>query len=222
MAQQIDPAKLQQMVDLLNETSTGCLTLHKNLHGKQGDAIPVKPVVLNDQPTSLLWAADLADNLATNTSNVRNEIRVHDKIYEQQVWPDSGPMVSGDQDALLQTIIMWLQMESMLFKAMITFYPIQINVPHKDCATVHDVLNELATNAVAFINAENNTFYAGDPIDVVQPPQPPVDGSAGPGSVVYSLGHLEQSLHRLVQTHMQIATFIPAHLRFAGIHRYMK
>jgi hypothetical protein len=222
LAGALDPTKLQKIVDLVNQLAANCLKLRKHLHKSKGDPILMPPVTLTDPTTSVQWSAELADNLAGNNANVRDSIWEHDKIRDQQIWPDPGFMASGGQDDLLNTIVMWLQMDVMLFEAMLTFYPIQLTLPHQDCPTMHDGLNELANNAVAFISVTNSGEYSSDPITIIPLPKPPADNSANPASMILLLAQLEHSMHKLVQGHMQIATFIPAHLRFTGLRPVMK
>jgi hypothetical protein len=183
----IDPALLQKIVDLVNGLSANCLQLRKYLHKKQGDPVLVPPVILNDQPTSLQWAVDLADSLAQNNANVRTAIHQHDSISEQDIWPDPHFRPDLYEEDLLKTIIMWLQMDLMLFEAMLTFYPNQLTLPHQDCPTIHDAFNELALNAVSFIDVENSIEYKSTPITCVTPLSAPIDGSADPNGVINSL-----------------------------------
>lgn len=203
----------------MNELSAICRFLIKRL--AFGTPPTFEPVPLSHEATWCKWTADLAENLAQNNLNVRDAIRIHDQILEQQIWPDPGYMASADADELLTTIFDWLKLNVGVFNAMLAMYPLVDVKPseHAKCATIHDAFNELAQSAWWFIDKINHTDdYKKQKILLVEPPGPPPDNSVPDGSVLYSLARIEAAMHRFVQGHMQIATFIPAHLRFTNVY----
>jgi hypothetical protein len=178
------------------------------------------PHITLDQPTKLRWSADLAENLAQNNSNVRDAIRRHDKIWEQQIWPDPGYMASGSPEELIYTIEMWLRLDLKLFEAIFHLYGIDPEHPVNPvpdpppCSELHDAFHVLALNGIVLIDRFNGGDYDDDKIDRSPCPKPPT--SPAIGNEIYSLARLELALHRLAQGHMQILSFIPAHLRFVS------
>jgi hypothetical protein len=224
----LNPQQVDNLLDQLNTLAAGAFTLRVYL--KQQPTTK-QSAVLNDEATIFQWAATLAMNLAQNTENVRDAIRSHDQIYEQETWPQPSYMPSATPDELLKTIIVWSYLDGWMFKAILDTYSMLRNpslppppgppglVQHARCQKPHEAFNELALNAVDFIQGINNLpdyKYQKIPyVDAGQLVAPP-DGSASPDSLTLSLAILELAMHRLVQAHMQIATFMPAHLRFTG------
>lgn len=206
--------------DLLDTHCADAFALHAYLSKK-----PPKPngtVSFTNLATSYLWAAELAENLAQNNSNIRTAIRQHDQIVEQEIWPDPDSIVALDENDFLNTIKYWLQINNTLFTGLLKiFYKNAAGVSYSPCHCLHDCLNRLAVNAVEFIKAQNGfkwpNGYALDPIDYVEVPGPPEE-EVGDGTRYQSLRRLERAIHKLVQDRMQIASFIPAHLRWQQTH----
>ena len=217
-AQILDPGQLKSVVTQANEVLKNWLKLSWRLRKTMPHKIDA--VQLNDEATYLKWTADLAENAADNNARVRDAIRIHDQIFEQQIWPDPSYMASADSSGLLATIDRWLKMDVGLYDAMLLQYnPLDPGHPFPEkqvdkSDTIHDAFHKLAKNTCWFMNEINSVMWVGEPID---PPEAPSDGYGPSGSQIYSLARLELALHRLVQGHMQIATFIPAHLRYVSV-----
>jgi hypothetical protein len=196
---------LKETVDNLNNLRILCLALHMKLHNagrNTGDRNL-------DEKTSWAWAADVCESLAINTGSVRSSIIPHDHITDP-VWPDPNPVNGATIDTYKWYILSWTRLESQLFGAMMTFYNLPTPKSAWTHAFIHDVLYEMSANGEDFIQAENSNGYKPAPIPIVGTPAPPQNQSTSP--IVDSVQRLEFALHKLVQYHMQIATFIPAHL----------
>jgi len=202
-----DPVK-DEIVLHLHELCDLGLALHKMLHGSNGTE-PGKHVL--DEATSWAWAAEVCGAFAQNTKNVRDAIHDHDpghSPYPDPVWPDPVAAPKTSVAVLKQDVLKWMRLESQMFNAMMSFYGIKPPAPKVD-HEIHDILYKLSVNCEYFIDAENNGQYKGL-IGKVLTPTPPTQPSLKP--IIDSLQDLEQRLHLLVQSHMQIATFIPQHL----------
>jgi hypothetical protein len=171
------------------------------------------PVGNLDAASSLYWCAYLIDNLATNTLNVMKAIMAHDKIIEEDLWPDPRPLDTTDTIELLRTIGVWIKMDEQIFQALNSFYPLPDYAGYNDNTpapvSVHDALQKLAVQAIDFITAENTTYSPR--IKVTPILGTPVDGIDN-NTIIPSLQSIELGFHRLIQEHMQIASFIPKHL----------
>ena len=179
---------------------------HYARHGKNPKAWT--PVGALDVPTSAYWSAY---NL-----NVMKAIMAHDSISEQDLWPDPRPLSTIDYMELGRTISVWLQLEDQIFQALNSFYtpPSDNYANYQDNTSVpvswHDALQKLAIQAIDFIQSENTAGY-NPPIGIIPIMGKPVDG-VDQSTLIPSLQGMELGFHRLVQGHMQIATFIPKHL----------
>ena len=173
------------------------------------------PVGNLDWPTSWFWSAYLINNVATNSLNVMKAIMKHDQIVEEDLWPDPRPLDTADGVELLRTIGVWIKMDEQIFQAVNSFYPpadgsgAGYNDSTPTPVFVHDSLQKLAVQAIDFINSENITYSPR--IEVVPILGSPVDGIDS-STMIRSLQSIELGFHRLIQGHMQIASFIPKHL----------
>jgi hypothetical protein len=187
---------------------------HYARHGKNPKAWT--PVGALDVPTSAYWSASLINNLAANNLNVMKAIMAHDSISEQDLWPDPRPLSTIDYMELGRTISVWLQLEDQIFQALNSFYtpPSDNYANYSDNTPTpafwHDALQKLAVQAIDFIQSENSAGY-NPTIGIIPILGKPVD-SVDQSTLIPSLQSMELGFHRLVQGHMQIATFIPKHL----------
>jgi hypothetical protein len=80
----------------------------------------------------------------------------------------------------------------------------------KPQVSMHDELNRLADGGFQFITIEN-TNWTNNKFIIEKPPDPPTPNSMQDSSITSSMVSLELGFHKLVQTHMEIASFMPAH-----------
>lgn len=213
MPVEIDPASEKSIHDSLNDLASMVRNFHFFVHQKM--PTDTTPMALATKEASLYWSAALAEALASNACSFRNGLKFNDEIDEQLVWPDPGPMSGDDVDDLLETIDMTARMESSTFRMMLTFYPIKKNLPYSPCKTIHDVLNQLVVNQNEFIDSENEKEYHDYPISYLDPPAAPTGSQGADYPPVMALHRIQLALHRLLQAHMQVASFVPIHLREA-------
>jgi hypothetical protein len=237
---QLLPGIQKSILDDLNELSNMVGKLHWRVH-RAAKPIAANPIDL--QPAeSLRWAATLSQRLADNTCNFRTALKIADGIPEDPVWPEpiaitAPPPGTSQADIdkfeydLWNTIRLTVGMERDTFQMMLVRGysgvpdPGGWDPPHSKTPlpSVHDILHELLLNTVAFIRWEEehydeDFFRCGrlvkNPSGVVYWPSPP-----GPNYCqLDALIMLEHGLRRYLQVHMQIATFIPKHLRNVPIN----
>ena len=70
-------------------------------------------------------------------------------------------------------------------------------------------------NQNEFIDSENQKEYHDYPISYLDPPAPPTGSQGTDYPPVMALHRIQLALHRLLQAHMQVASFVPIHLREA-------
>ena len=171
------------------------------------------PVGHLDAATSLYWSAYLIHNVATNNLNVIKAIMKHDNITEEDLWPEPRLLVTDEPIELQRTITVWIKMDEQIFQALNSFYPPAASSGYHDPTPVpveiHDAILKLAVQAIDFINAENTSYSPR--IEVAPILGTPVDGIDN-STIIRSLQTIELGFHRLIQGHLQIASFIPKHL----------
>lgn len=211
----------KKIIDDLNELSCLIGRFDYMIHGPAPEAAQSRFL---DPLASVYWSADLAETLANNTSEFRDNLIIAEKIREGKVsWPEVEPIDSsvGDDDIWL-TIQMTVSMELGTFQTMTSQYQNFGSFKWDDrqpLGTIHDLLHEILLNTNNFIASENNSsLFKNVPVQFEQPPAPiPPDGPERPAIV-----KLEHELRRYIEIHMQIATFIPAHLRNAPTRKFRR
>jgi len=189
------------------------------LHGSDGQASSNPSQSLNLDPlTALFYAADLASVAAENAVRLRNGLKQNDQINEEDTWPSPRPLKKiTDTVDLWRTISMTSLMDSKTFEMITTFYK---KFPSSSSGrnpqtTLHGVLLELVLIGIKFMEAEKKAKeFPYHAVHIEQPPPVPTPKTPG-SSALPALQKLECSLRRMLQAHMQMAVFIPAHLRHA-------
>ena len=180
----------------------------------QQEPIAARIVDLDDL-TSLYWAADVAEVLATNTSRMRDALKMNDQIDEDDPWQEPRLLRVTDVTDLWRTIFMSARLERMTMETLAAGYPKfpQTVWKHKPLNSIHDPLYECVINGVVFIEKGNLSEFIYFPVKVMPAPQPPSHGIPKGTSEIPGLLRLELALRRLIQADMQIALWNSAHLR---------
>jgi hypothetical protein len=188
------------------------------LHGSDGQASANPSQSLNLDPlTALFYAAELAFVAAENAVSLRNGLKQNDQINEEDTWPNPRPLTITDPVDLWRTISMTSLMDSRTFEMITTFYKKfpSSSSGRKPETTLHGVLLELVLIGIRFMEAEKKAKeFPYRAVHIEQPPPMPTPKAPG-SSAMPALQKLECSLRRMLQAHMQMAVFIPAHLRHA-------
>jgi hypothetical protein len=209
----------------LYDCSLGCLRLHKYMSKKTKPDVHVKgpaAIDLGNDATSLFYSAALVNNVAANTRHVRDHIRRCEPIKDQDPWPEPASRQGDNQAVLWKSIGRWIDIELQLFAGILSLYPVPLakDLFDKDDdvtpqAQFHDELGRLADGGVQFITIENTNWNNNK--FIIEPlPAPPVPNSMPDSSKDSSLVSLELGFHKLVQAHMEIASFMPAHFDLAA------
>jgi len=209
----------KRIVRDLNKLSHLIGRFHHMIHGGPVGA----PHKLLGPLASVYWAADLAETLASNTSELRDHLIIVEPIRENKdPWPEGDPIDDPkvSDDDLWKTIQMMVSMELATFHAMTDQYEkfAMFKWKRKPRRTIHDLLHEILLNTNKFIAASNKKEpLKKDPVKFEDPPKPP---SPLPGPERPALLKLEHEIRRYIEVHMQIATFIPTHLRNATTKKF--
>jgi hypothetical protein len=183
--------------------------IHKGVKPEEGHLTKL------DSLPSLYWAAALSQTLSDNTCKFRDSMKSNE-VPEDKCWPEPDPIEDKKVDVsnLWKTIQMTVSMELATFRNMTRQYPNfpKYKWPRKRLSFIHDLLNEILLNTNAFIVAEK-TYLAPHPVHLKPPPPPPEDLLPIGSTERKELIRFEHGLRRYIEVHMQIATFIPAHLR---------
>jgi hypothetical protein len=149
----------KKIIDDLNELSCLIGRFDYMIHGVAPEAARSRFL---DPLASVYWSADLAETLANNTSEFRDNLIIAEKIREGKVsWPEVDPIDSsvGDDDIWL-TIQMTVSMELGTFQTMTSQYQnfgsYQWN-NRQPLGTIHDLLHEILLNTNNFIASENSS-----------------------------------------------------------------